>query len=183
MGGLITRWALTELEQAGYDHKVRMWVSFDSPHQGANMPTGLQWLVHYLRTKTNLNFSGLGYMPPSALYSPAAKQMLVHHVNNRDGNTIMGGAPGFHEHFYQALEQQGFPQNTRKLALVNGSFMGEDIGIPGDELLKIKGELWKNGTLRYNIFEAILKYSNSSLSKTYEYKNLSFTRVLHVNDH
>jgi len=42
MGGLITRVGLAELEREGYDHCTRVWGTFDSPHQGANIPLSIQ---------------------------------------------------------------------------------------------------------------------------------------------
>src|SRR5476651_70080 len=42
MGGLISRYALTYMEQHSLDHNTRLWVSFDSPHLGANIPIGDQ---------------------------------------------------------------------------------------------------------------------------------------------
>lgn len=42
MGGLITRYALAYLEKQGINHNTKVWVSMDSPHQGANIPLAIQ---------------------------------------------------------------------------------------------------------------------------------------------
>ncbi len=44
MGGLLSRMALKQLENENYDHKIGLYVSFDAPHQGANLPPGIQHL-------------------------------------------------------------------------------------------------------------------------------------------
>ncbi len=167
MGGLITRWALTELEQQNYDHKVRIWVSFDSPHQGANIPTSLQWLDYYLENVSNYQIDGLDEWPLWALYAPAARQMLVDHINNRSGNRIRGADHAFYDRFYSAINNQGFPQHTRKLALVNGSFMGETIGDEGEDFLSITGDLWRNNNHKGRVFSMDLYYANNDQTPTF----------------
>lgn len=47
MGGLVTRSALLQLENEGYDHRVEAYYAFDSPHQGANVPLGYQHLAGF----------------------------------------------------------------------------------------------------------------------------------------
>lgn len=55
MGGLISRYALAYMEKRyapskleKWNHNTRLWVSFDSPHQGANIPIGVQNAIDYL---------------------------------------------------------------------------------------------------------------------------------------
>ena len=48
MGGLISRYALRYMEQNTLDHDTRLYLSFDSPHLGANVPIGLQYLFNYM---------------------------------------------------------------------------------------------------------------------------------------
>lgn len=45
MGGIITRIALKTFENNNEEHYVRLYVSFDSPHKGANLPISLQELL------------------------------------------------------------------------------------------------------------------------------------------
>ena len=55
MGGLISRYALAYMEKklaetgdnTKWNHNTRLWVSFDSPHQGANIPIGVQKGIQY----------------------------------------------------------------------------------------------------------------------------------------
>ena len=45
MGGLIIRYALAKMEHIGIDHRVEHYISFDSPHRGANIPLGIQQMI------------------------------------------------------------------------------------------------------------------------------------------
>lgn len=58
MGGLISRYALNYMENQSLDHDTRLWISFDSPHQGANVPIGFQHLFNYMAF--GLDLGGLG---------------------------------------------------------------------------------------------------------------------------
>ncbi len=148
--------------------KIRLWVSFDSPHQGATIPTGLQWYIEWLK-QLGRDPMSLGYMPPSALFSPAAKQMLVNHINSKQGNWIMGGAPNYYQRFYDAIQQMGFPQNTRKLALINGSFMGITQGNPGDLLVEVDYQIWRNGNYRFRWGKSKIFLSKEVSTSNYTY--------------
>ena len=49
MSGLVARWALREMERDGENHNTRLYISFDSPHQGANVPpsiTNIYWVAN-----------------------------------------------------------------------------------------------------------------------------------------
>ena len=43
MGALVSRWALKDMENTGATHQVRTFVSWDGPHQGANVPIAFQY--------------------------------------------------------------------------------------------------------------------------------------------
>lgn len=51
MGGVISRYALREMELENTDHDTRLYVSHDAPHQGANVPYGLQYLARHARNE------------------------------------------------------------------------------------------------------------------------------------
>lgn len=83
MGGQITRYALAYMEHnpneyTNYgNHNCRLWVSFDSPHQGANISIGMQALVDYFRLEKG---SGLfAQLWNNTLCCKAAQQMLIYH--------------------------------------------------------------------------------------------------------
>ncbi len=82
MGGQITRYALAYMEQCpnantNYGkHNCRLWISFDSPHQGANISIGVQKMVENYRII-------LRNLWDKTLCCKAAKQMLIYH--KKDG--------------------------------------------------------------------------------------------------
>ncbi|MDO5666156.1 MAG: hypothetical protein Q4G63_13005 [Bacteroidia bacterium] len=78
MGGQITRYALAWMEKNNIDHNTRLWVSFDSPHLGANIPIGMQSAL-YLMKEAGVPAGADKYN--FMLKSPAAQQMLInqHH--------------------------------------------------------------------------------------------------------
>lgn len=143
MGGLISRYALRYMEQNTMDHETRLYISFDAPHRGANVPIGIQYLFNYMVngdpriTEAEPLVSGL-------LNSAATKQMLIdHYLGHIDGtgfnqdNTTHTpkGAPNFRDAFQNELDAMGFPQNVRNVAITNGSGNGQMTGSPGLELI------------------------------------------------
>lgn len=123
MGGLISRYALAYMEHHNMPHNTRLYVSFDSPHLGANIPIGDQWMLDYLgnalyltpaKDKLNLNIN-----------TAAAKEMLLHHYLT---NTESPAPYWTRNNFMQELNNLGFPTQLRKIALINGSGNGTQLG-------------------------------------------------------
>ncbi|MFD0862695.1 T9SS type A sorting domain-containing protein [Sungkyunkwania multivorans] len=161
MGGLISRYALNYMENMTMDHDSRLWLSFDAPHLGSNLPIGFQHLFNYLAF--GLDLGGLGgdqsivILQPlidSLIKSPASRQLLVDHL---EAHLLAGSDVDFdpakllpepHPYFItffnavNALTTSGFPENTRNISMINGSGlsaafqdkMGVDI-VPGREVL------------------------------------------------
>ncbi|MDR2927183.1 MAG: hypothetical protein LBV41_03110, partial [Cytophagaceae bacterium] len=117
MGGQITRYALAYMEQnsnanTNYgQHNCRLWVSFDSPHQGANISVGAQEFMYFYgyiggeeeaRNKYN-----------SLINCVAARQMLKKH---RDIYAL-----SVYTQYYNNINAIGYPTNLRKVAVSNGS--------------------------------------------------------------
>ena len=144
MGGLISRYALSYMEANNIDHNTRLWVSIDSPHLGANIPIGLQSLINQAAPD---NVAAQDFVE-NQLGSAAARQQLIEQFNGWNGNqlkqeffnarTISQGylesrGHPFYTTFYTDLfnnglaNSNGFPQSTRKIALVNGSLKGNSI--------------------------------------------------------
>ena len=48
MGGLVARYALNYMEANNIDDETRLYISFDTPHAGANVPIGFQHMFNYL---------------------------------------------------------------------------------------------------------------------------------------
>ncbi|MEW5844957.1 MAG: T9SS type A sorting domain-containing protein [Bacteroidota bacterium] len=118
MGGLITRYTLAYMEQSGLNHNTRLWVSFDSPHNGANIPIGVQHFVNYFASISD----DAEASRDEKLNCIAAKQMLLHHYLSDSENPM--GATGFRNNFVSSLNSIGFPQNLRRVTVLNGSLNG-----------------------------------------------------------
>ncbi|NNK73033.1 MAG: T9SS type A sorting domain-containing protein [Flavobacteriaceae bacterium] len=139
MGGLISRFALNYMENQSLDHQTRLFLSFDSPHRGANVPIGLQHQLNYLAYGLDGN-SVVDLQPliDEFLKSAAARQMLVDHFESHlmsGSNVEFDTNPAFLTpiaHPWKAifdtsingLTLDGFPQNVRNAAIINGSGVG-----------------------------------------------------------
>lgn len=146
MGGVIARWALKDMEQRSLGHQTRLYISWDAPHQGANIPPAYQHAVRHLQ---NLY---MGTLVPNLLGGtqqfsiienllnlldePAAKQMIKNRLNingNIDNAT--------HSTWQNALKAKGYPLQSRNVAVSNGAECGLDLGFqPGSTLLSIHGK-------------------------------------------
>jgi hypothetical protein len=115
MGGLVTRYALSYMEHHSLHHRVRLFVSFDSPQSGANIPLGVQHWVDFFADQAAEAAALL-----EGLNSPAARQMLVYH-HTKTPTTIAGPDP-----LKAGLEADlaavgDYPVIPRKVAVANGS--------------------------------------------------------------
>ena len=133
MGGIISRFALNFIESSGGVADTRLWISFDSPHLGANVPIGFQYLFN--KMAYGLQLGGLGGdqsiealrpLVDDFLRSPAAKQMLTDHFDAHitsgtdfDLNLRLPIAHPWHNLLYNELIMSGFPQNVRKVSIIN----------------------------------------------------------------
>ena len=115
MGGQISRYALSYMEKNNMQHNVRLWVSVDSPHLGANIPVGAQALINTL--KENTDSSGATEFVEDWLGSAAAKQQLIEQYSGREllGYGINGipifGTQLTTDYFDAKTMSQGFLEN------------------------------------------------------------------------
>ena len=140
MGGLISRYALNYMESQNLIHDTRLWISFDAPHQGANVPIGFQHQFNFLAFGLDdfwilgdQNVEELQPIIDGMLKSPAARQMLTDqfesHITNSDNVTFNSALAlpqpyYFKSIFYNRLNNlttSGFPENTRNVSIINGS--------------------------------------------------------------
>ena len=134
MGGQITRYALAYMEQhpdanTNYGkHNCRLWISFDSPHQGANISMGVQAFVDYFR-KYPLLFP-LKNLWNNLLCSKAAQQMLVYHKK--------AGAGAIFNTYCQQITNVKYPNSARKISISNGSLNGTNNGSASQEALSFR---------------------------------------------
>ncbi|RNC84073.1 MAG: T9SS C-terminal target domain-containing protein [Winogradskyella sp.] len=142
MGGLISRYALNYMENNMFDADTRLWISFDSPHLGANVPIGLQHQFNYLAFNSTAPTAEVQPIIDDVLNSPAARQLLIDHFEPHLDTVINDGVtfdntltlPIPHPYRTQfetninSLDGDAssidFPANVRKVAITNGSGEG-----------------------------------------------------------
>ncbi|WP_395044728.1 T9SS type A sorting domain-containing protein [Flavobacterium sp.] len=141
MGGLISRYALRYMETNSMNPDTRLYISFDSPHLGANVPIGFQHLFNYMA------FGPLGDVSVQALVngmlkSPASREMLIDHFeghlqtgnatefNTASATLIPTGCPNYRTAFQNELNTMGFPTSTRNVSISNGAGNGSMTGTP-----------------------------------------------------
>jgi len=161
MGGQITRYALRDMEIRGQSHNCRLWVSFDSPHEGAYVPLGLQFSISELATASN-NEAAIR-VRDLWINCPAAQQMTLHQY--KSNSETVAGVPNFFNPYYNEINNSiGFPQATglRKIAMLNGSDLGvsQTFGTACQLATKFKVSFKPRGFLGY---VTLLFASNYSL--------------------
>ncbi len=139
MGGLIARYALSYMEDNSLDTETRLYISFDSPHRGANIPISLQYLINYFADQ--VGDATAQQVVDQLLNSPAAKEMLTDHLlghllagstYEQDPTKVLPlGAPNFRNEFQAELDALGFPNNVRNVTMINGAGNGTTTGSPG----------------------------------------------------
>lgn len=154
MGGQITRYALAYMEQnpnvnTNYGkHNCRLWISFDSPHQGANISLGAQAFMHYYGCVGGEVEAEKVW--DNTINCIAAKQMLLKQYNmyssfitfpsnNSTCNLhIYQNSPNsYHTNYYNTMNQLGHPSDLRKIAISNGSLNGTRTGTGCGEAIEL----------------------------------------------
>ena len=135
MGGLVARYALAYMEHINEDHKTRLYVSFDSPHQGAYYPLPAQHLFDQFNKTENggmvkfiLWVSGVA-LEDKVTYMDcdAAKQMVVYHHSATVVNNYKANPHQLRTDFISdlnSLTTTGYPEHCRKIAVAEGSGNG-----------------------------------------------------------
>ncbi|MGN9839818.1 hypothetical protein ACTMTI_17005 [Nonomuraea sp. H19] len=129
MGGLITRYALAEMENRGEDHQTMTYLSYDTPHNGAWIPLILQQLVYFSESLAPAE-------PGQAelIRSPAAQQLLWAWVESGHYSGPVATASPLRTAFLADLRRVGwFPVKPRKLGVANGAADGTGRNVPPDE--------------------------------------------------
>ena len=150
MGGQIARYALTYMEQnlnanTNYGkHNTRLWISYDSPHQGANIAMGAQALIeHFADEDDDDDVSNIW---KNKLCCHAALQMLIHHRKD----TLQQIYNEYYSHLHNLNTQtNGYPSNTRNIAIANGSLNNIPSGIPYQ--ISYEGLITVPGVYSYDI--------------------------------
>ena len=126
MGGQVARYALAYMERNNLVHNTRLYIALDSPHNGANIPIGLQ---RFVRHYADLTGDGKLVTNLEKINSPASGEMTLQHYNFNDNNeTVTTFTPHpWRTNFINnlnALRPGGFPSNVRRVAVTNGALNG-----------------------------------------------------------
>lgn len=147
MGGLIARYALRYMEQNTLNHDTRLYVSFDAPHKGANVPIGMQHLLNYMAFNTTAPVAAAQPIVNGMLKSPAARQMLIDQFEghlqtgsitewNTGTTTLLPtGCPNYRNAFQTELDNMGFPTTITNIAIANGAMNGTGNYTPDFEVM------------------------------------------------
>lgn len=146
MGGLISRYALRYMEMNNLDHQTRLYISFDSPHLGANVPIGFQHLFNYMAYGP-LGNAQIQPIVDGLIKSPAARQMLIDHFeghlqagstfefNTASASLVPTGSPNYRNAFQNELNTMGFPVDVRNVSISNGAGNGTSNYTPDFEVM------------------------------------------------
>jgi hypothetical protein len=132
MGGIVSRYALAQMETAGEPHGTRLYVSIDSPHGGTYTSLGVQWFVHELRRFAPA-LDGFAKL----IDSPSNQQLIMYWLH--DGQV---SASPLRRQLLADLEAVGgWPQQPRRIAVACGRGDGAPSGaVPGAPVLRWRDE-------------------------------------------
>lgn len=146
MGGQISRYALAYMEKQNalnvphMNHNTRLWISFDSPNWGANIPMALQNSLYFYGT-TGRNVKAMDAYNQN-LHTPAGKQLLIEQKDGlyNSANVRMTYMPSLANNGLPS--SGGYPVQLRKIALLNGSGAGIQDFNPGALYVDLRGKQW-----------------------------------------
>jgi hypothetical protein len=140
MAALVVRYGLTWAEKNNVAHHGALYVSFDGPHQGAHVTSGVQQSIDMFT-----QYGGLKQyenIKNAVHQTNAGKQMLINH-SSQESETFQ--AHPYRQQFLTNLATVGnYPQNIRKIAISDGNRNGilKSQAINGfepcDEMLAVK---------------------------------------------
>ena len=148
MGGVIARYALKDMENKGLGHQTQLYINWDGPQQGANVPVSYQHMVRHVNSfylSTNVPWL-LGLVNQQVALTvknalnladfPASQELLMNRIDqNHNLSTSM------HSNWQATLNRMGYPTQCRNVAVSNGSECGSDQGFqPGAAIVSINGK-------------------------------------------
>ncbi len=185
MGGLVGKWALSDMENNGPDHETELYISFDSPLKGANIPIGVQLMIQDLN---DLEVFGkkLGDREPAirrglrVLTAPAAQQMLIYsstlypeNLNTFDAN----GLKSTHDAFQSIFDTKTI--EVPHLVIANGSWVGDDQGI-GDNTVMLDQFLGDNYVVASALIRVVVRTTSDNSSSRQVYHRTLEETVFNV---
>lgn len=141
MGGQVSRYALSYMEKNNLHHCCKLYISFDSPNQGATVPIGDQLCLSFLARADNNAKDALN----QKLYRQATEQLLKNALADYWGI----GAQRIKSRWWSELGALGYYPSIRKIAIANSSANAISYGPPaGNFLLQAVAYL---GAVRLNV--------------------------------
>jgi hypothetical protein len=143
MGGIVSKYALLEMQTNGPEHDTRLFFTYDSPLRGVNIPIATQCLVKFM--VDNLpTYAGDISIPSidaiwGALQASVPRQLLKYHVNGLFNGSGLDNVE--HAAFIAELDALG-GLNMRHVALSNGSGIGtfiENNIVAGENFFELNG--------------------------------------------
>ncbi|MBI3133877.1 MAG: hypothetical protein HYZ14_04300, partial [Bacteroidetes bacterium] len=143
MGGIVGRWALRTMENNNIDHDTRLFVSYDSPHRGAYVPLAYQYMIRHL---DGLNLpGGLGLADVftdfaevvDMINAPVNSQLLLYQdpgsmpTRGSVSTTYTNRPVQDNITFLQQLDNLGYPEQCRVIAVANGSQINVEQAVGG----------------------------------------------------
>ncbi|MCK6542250.1 T9SS type A sorting domain-containing protein [bacterium] len=142
MGGVLSRYALKEMENRylsalinnqsnpnQWNHNTKLWTSFDSPQQGANIPIADQAFLSFfsaLDPKSEKKFKNLGKPAPRQLMKSNYKNAFISNGPFGIKNLNYSNNNSDHDVFFNELLFMGYPMYLEKIGISNGSGFGND---------------------------------------------------------
>tara|TARA_B110000090_G_C13392622_1_gene450004 strand:- start:36 stop:4031 length:3996 start_codon:yes stop_codon:yes gene_type:complete len=118
MGGIVARLALREMELDNVDHECGLYVSYDAPQKGANLPLGYLALIR--------QHDAGGGVTRDVIERPATKQLLNRFESVATDMQLTGNnnneADALHTQLYNRLDEIGLPADCRNIAVANGTY-------------------------------------------------------------
>jgi hypothetical protein len=161
MGGLISRYALTYMEENDIQHQTKLFLSFDSPQKGGYAPLSMQALLRDHAVALAGLVAAAADSPELAyliqcFHSDGTLQMLTHHAAEiEDG---YANPTAHHTNFFNELNTMnvcgGYPINCKSVAISNGSLNAET-----QDGLNIFGDYSGNPAVYFSIGSGILSVS------------------------
>jgi len=168
-GGIVARATLKQMENVGDNHYTHTYISYDSPHQGANPTLSAINGISNMKTDTDSFCAIVGYFTTDCV---KAKNMFVdiqkQFTNKRAQELLI--TEDYNYSFYYNLNKLGYPGKTRNIALSNGSNGLEKGYSTGDLLLQKRLDF----TLKTETYRFYAEDITSSYKGYFDYSDHRF---------
>jgi len=180
MGGLVARYGLAQMVRNGENTQVRLLITHDSPHRGAHVPLGIQYMVKAFAERVMLLYLVSDFRRAiDAHNSVAAQQMLMYRVPIGSPTilpAITNNTPVANRWLDEDYRPMvSIPTPYRIIATSQGSECAERVLLPGQEIIgldasasmgflsnfiksgvKVKSNVWAAQENSSKVFEFII---------------------------